>query len=271
MKKILIPTDFSENAKHAADFGVLLANKIQADIVLVYAYLAPDGTEPYVPANISLKGLYMDKVKAEEERIFKALDIGLSVSHRFVWDYPAEGIAYIAKKYGADLIVMGTKGASKMKGVFFGTNTARLIDLTSVPVLVVPEGTKPELPENLLLAVESEFLSERVSEDIEKWKSLLGSKVNALRISTQLSPAMVGEPLQIRKSRNNEVWDEFSEVYFENITEGLLEYSKGKRKTWLGIIHRERGFFKHVLKRSLAKKVSYECEVPLLVFSKKLK
>ena len=38
MKKILVPTDFSENARNAVDFSVAIANQFGSEIHLLYTY-----------------------------------------------------------------------------------------------------------------------------------------------------------------------------------------------------------------------------------------
>ena len=41
MKKILIATDFSANAAHAAKYGYAIASQIKADVVLCNAFIVP--------------------------------------------------------------------------------------------------------------------------------------------------------------------------------------------------------------------------------------
>ena len=41
MKKILIATDFSANAKHAAEYGYTIASQVKAGIILCNTFIVP--------------------------------------------------------------------------------------------------------------------------------------------------------------------------------------------------------------------------------------
>jgi nucleotide-binding universal stress UspA family protein len=53
---------------------------------------------------------------------------------------PAQEIPRVAKRVGADLIVMGTQGRSGGARLFFGSVTERVLRRTTIPVLAVPPG-----------------------------------------------------------------------------------------------------------------------------------
>ena len=52
MKKILFPTDFSDNARHALKYAALLANKLNANMVLLNIYSIPMVSEYLLPQDI---------------------------------------------------------------------------------------------------------------------------------------------------------------------------------------------------------------------------
>jgi nucleotide-binding universal stress UspA family protein len=51
---------------------------------------------------------------------------------------PAHAIAAIADETGADLIVAGRRGHSRIRGLLLGSVTQRLLQVAHQPVLVVP-------------------------------------------------------------------------------------------------------------------------------------
>jgi nucleotide-binding universal stress UspA family protein len=77
-------------------------------------------------------------------------------------DEPFERIVDIAYADNCDLIVMG-KGGSKLKRIFLGSTTARVIGYSPVDVLVIPLGKELGW-EKILVAVDGSSYSERAFE-----------------------------------------------------------------------------------------------------------
>jgi len=54
---------------------------------------------------------------------------------------PAEVLAEVAEKEGADVIVLGTRGLGNVEGLLLGSVTQRLLHTAHCPVLAVPPGS----------------------------------------------------------------------------------------------------------------------------------
>ena len=118
MKTILFPTDFSKSAIHASHYAAMLANIYEARIILLNVdYI------PMVPANHhsqeAQKAIILSMKKAQEDlEVFKNQFIEETninphrVLQQVVYGYPADKIVQEANYLNADMIVMGTKGAS---------------------------------------------------------------------------------------------------------------------------------------------------------------
>lgn len=137
MKSILVPTDFSINAKHALMFASNLASTMKAKIILLYVYT------PTVGRYNMISGVLADEIsdaKATYDKKLKKLAGQIAVKSEFKVEIgeTVEVIAEIAEKLKVDLIVMGTHGASGLKKILFGSNTSQLISKVSSPVLTIP-------------------------------------------------------------------------------------------------------------------------------------
>lgn len=91
-------------------------------------------------------GVDAREVRTEIEQRVKALaDSGVTISlqvYEAMAGSPAQLIADVAQKVGADLVVTGTRGHGSIAGVFLGSVAQRLLSLVSCPVLVVPKSVK---------------------------------------------------------------------------------------------------------------------------------
>ena len=144
MKTILIPTDFSKNATHALNYAIDLAQHENAKIILLHSYHI-DYTNGYVSANLIEKEVKdaeqnsATHLKSLYTKVIHAGNIQCECVSR--QDLAVDAILTTIKEKNVDLVVMGTKGASGVTGAIFGSNTARVIEKATCPVIAVPAET----------------------------------------------------------------------------------------------------------------------------------
>ena len=145
MKHILVPIDFSKQAVCAAKVAAKIAKRTNADINLLHMLEMPQGVvdamaggDHSTPASL----LFMKKVH-ERFNELRARDFfkGLNVSENVQFESTFEGVIDESKKSNADLIVMGSSGASGIKEIIVGSNTEKIVRHSEIPVLVVKEGS----------------------------------------------------------------------------------------------------------------------------------
>jgi nucleotide-binding universal stress UspA family protein len=149
MKKILIGTDFSENAKNAAIFGYKLAVQTKSDIEICTAMI--------IPAEIPQAGVIVwpmeeyhvieEGALAELKLLKKALetqhadgDFKPHISLKAQPGTATDVLKTLAEQDHADLIVAGTHGAGGLSGLMLGNHARNMIDATPTPLLLIPSG-----------------------------------------------------------------------------------------------------------------------------------
>lgn len=138
MKKIIVPVDFSEYSEYALKAAAKLAEKNDAELLALHMLEMPDimltgaGEQPQ-------KVIYFIKLAEQRFEEFLKKDyldnvkVTPIVKHFKVFSEVNE----VAKKNGADLIIMGSHGASGAKEFFVGSNAERVVRSSDIPVLVV--------------------------------------------------------------------------------------------------------------------------------------
>ena len=139
MEKIIVPIDFSDCSENALFIASLVAKKIDASIHLIHTLNMGDSilldeeddakkVAPYVKA---LENKFEGYI--EEKDFLKGLEISYRVRQRPIHLQINDSIDEV----GADLIVMGSHGASGFQEVFVGSNTQKVVRNAKVPVIVI--------------------------------------------------------------------------------------------------------------------------------------
>jgi nucleotide-binding universal stress UspA family protein len=135
--KILIAYDGSDHAKKAAKIAGELANKMQADLWVVIAY---DPLPSYLGKPNIQNAINARMVKAEAEMDQAIREIGKihgKLTREIIEGPAAEAILNVAATRGIDLIVMGTRGHSRIEGLLIGSHSQKVASHAHCPVLVV--------------------------------------------------------------------------------------------------------------------------------------
>lgn len=148
MKRILVPTDFSNNAYNALFYATRLFQNQPCHFYILNTF---EVNTPILTSRLDTsKGdaLFKKLKKESEEKL-------LETKHRITRDTEElqhhfetisiskeliETITKTVKSKKIDLVVMGTKGATGAKEIFMGSNTVKVIQsIKSCPILMIPD------------------------------------------------------------------------------------------------------------------------------------
>lgn len=146
-KKILIPTDFSENAWNAITYAAALYKDTECRFYLLNSFL-PAGHDSFQIMDSEPGTLTYDTAKKKSENgLTKTMEtIGLQENnpkHSYLLisqhDELSCAIKSIINKHDIELVVMGTKGAGGKGSKLFGSNTIEVMEhVRNCPILGVP-------------------------------------------------------------------------------------------------------------------------------------
>jgi nucleotide-binding universal stress UspA family protein len=160
MKTIFVPTDLSANSTNALRYALHLAKQAKTEKIVLFHH------NPQIYTG-DIPVLYMDdlnslnselKLNQEKEisRILETIpDMNPGLMTEVIVTTEAGAITSIAEhahKAKADLIVMGTHGKTGLSRLVLGSVTAGVIEVSSVPVLAIPEGFRFKEVENVSYA-----------------------------------------------------------------------------------------------------------------------
>lgn len=171
MKKIIACTDFSNNAKAAVDYAFALAQYYKAELVLLHSYLVPVPVSE-VPPSAEM----FEQTRQTAEQFINELKEELEVKNTAavpVSTYTENEnlllcLQEYCKKNNPDLVVLGTRGHRDIVDVLVGSNTIKVINHLTYPLLVVPAGAKFNLLKKIGFACDFEKVVETTPVDLLK-------------------------------------------------------------------------------------------------------
>jgi len=161
MNRILIPTDFSQNAREAATFAfdyfsglpctffVLNVEKAGSFVMDNLMTARPGSSIDQAIAGDNKKKL-IELVEHYREQNEKEAFTFLPL---FDYDIFVDAVKQTVKKQKIDLIVMGTNGATGARETLFGSNTLQVIRSVDCPILAIPEGFAYSSTKRILLSI----------------------------------------------------------------------------------------------------------------------
>ncbi len=145
-QRILVATDFSENAQHALDVVKQMLDAQGGRVVLMTALEAPS-EHTLVGGSIKpLVNLVEARATAEARHRAEAERAGSGQARERVLithHPPPDAIVTAARAAGADLIVVGSHGYRGFKRWVIGSVSERVCRQTTIPVLLIPPAGAP--------------------------------------------------------------------------------------------------------------------------------
>ncbi|MGB3064993.1 universal stress protein [Sphingobacterium thalpophilum] len=151
MSKLLIPVDFSENARVAADYAAQIVQHTDDEITLFHSFTS------HVNKFANAKHL-VDPTEEEAHAKMQSLVAELlqkypsiKISTLFANGILSESLEKQEIKDTFKTVIMGTKGATGLESVLIGSNTYDVIKESRIPVLAVPKNAIKLKKDNIAL------------------------------------------------------------------------------------------------------------------------
>ena len=268
MKRILVPTDFSKYAKQAVEYAIYIANRYESQITLLSTFETKRPTGSFLSMRSILRRDAEKQMDDLLKTVRKKLLFGSTVEGRVVEGRTIDLIVKAAKYYNADLIIMGTKGASGLKEVFMGSNTSGVLMKTETPLLAVPN-VHPYHPfDKIVLAIDSkEFSNPEIFNPLLKIVKKYESKVNVFHLERELVPA--GFDTSVLSYLEGVPYEYHQSTEYDNINNSINDFVKETNADLLCMVRRSRGKLKEVFHSSVTRKEIFNSPVPLLILQDK--
>lgn len=275
MRKVLVPTDFSENAFNALKYACQVFKYEKSAFYIVHTY----SDEIYRQSTSSKRG----DLEALKETVFQKSEEQLKHIKDKLSDYspnPKHSYNFISvfanlvdaandwiEKENMDIVVMGTRGDTNDRKASFGSNTLQVMRYVNCPVLAVPEGYSYHAPKEVLFATnymvpykkrELKLLSEMTGSFRSTVHMLYIDPLKKLSLRQEDHQALLKNCLQKPK------------LNFETTTEkdktlAITKYIEHESIDLLVIVNSRHSYLEDMLYRSTIDKLGLHLKIPFMV------
>ena len=271
-RKILLPTDFSENASSAIKYAIKLYDTEPCVFYLLHTWTFTNtGTRTYITTS------YIDDLKETSEKKLKALKEKVeaesnNADHEFktlfcVNDF-LKSMELNVEKYKIDMIIMGTKGSSGIHQFLFGSNTVALMNkIQSCPILAVPDAFEFVTPKFVGFPTDYNHFYDNELEQIKDLSKLYDSKIKVFYVSKKCI-------LSEKQNYNFTMLKAYLEDYptsfhwgegVANKEVAINTFVDEFKIDILTMINYKHSFIEDIVKEPVIKKIGFHPKVPFLV------
>jgi nucleotide-binding universal stress UspA family protein len=279
MRRILVPTDFSDQARNAFEVAVAIARQTGAAIKLLHVVEMPYSYTSFnvtgeVSGSNGMEQVYMMKLLENTKHRMAQLERdveheGVEVVQEVDADNVIRKIRRVISDDKVDLVVMGSKGASGMNEFLIGSNTEKVVRTAGCPVLTVKGRIRQFEIKNIVLP--SDFKRE-IGTAVEKFKyfqQVFGAKLHMVYINT---PGAFESSSNLRtrmqKAAERYGLQNFTiNVYNDTVEEdGILHFAEEIGADLVMMATHGRTGLAHLLSGSIAEDLVNHSDIPVLTF-----
>lgn len=291
VQRILVPVDFSTYSEKACEFALRLAARLQAEICLLHVFYNPainsqpfDETYTY-QVNFDRLLREMEEKTRKEADEFCALikdrcaEIGcdkVKISHEVLNGPAAETILDYCEDYQPQIIIIGARGAGGTQQTVMGTITAKVIEHAKIPVLAIPgnsvfyDVTKIK---NVAYATNFDRSDFDAVRKLFSIMSPLDVKIWCVHIAENTDDTwtkVMMNQLNLHLEKRYKTYQaECCMLEHNDVREGLEEFILKYDIGLIALTTHKRNLFTKLFRSSMAKKMLFHTQLPLLVFHSK--
>ena len=277
MKKILVPTDFSEYSKAGLRFALQWSAVQKIELVFIHVLHISRPTQwtdaYFLEHSENEKKNYQERLEKFVVDVYETMNIKQEKYSCVVIEGFSPDIAilgYCSQHGDIDFICVATRGAGGLKRLL-GTNTGNLITKSKVPVIAVPETYQAKPFERLMYAADFHHYRQQL-EKVVNFARPLKMPVEVVHFSWPDAAMPDKELIEsgVKKEFGYPVnlHIEQSDAVHSLVQNLQKQIEVLKPSIAIMFTDQNRSLFQKIFLSSKAEQLSFELKIPLLVFHK---
>lgn len=275
MLRIVLPTDFSENAFNAIAYAARLFKDTTCIFYVLHAYTPPIYRVDYALGSPGQLGLPDDHKYAAEQALDKTITRIRSKfdipKHEYVshaaFNTLEDELKSFVNKENIDLVIMGTQGATGAREILFGSNTVHVFNKAIVPVLAIPSDFGFIPPKKILFPTDYEVdFNKAAVEFLLMLSKLWESKIHVMHVTP---PAGLSSQQKKNKMALEKLMKGSAHTIHHLPDQELIEAINGFQEEvpieLLAMVKNKHSFLERLFIEPVVKNIGLHSKVPFLV------
>lgn len=269
MKTIIIPTDFSNVATNAMNYGLDMAIDIKADVLLFHVYNVPVSMTEVPVMLISVDELQKnaeEQMASLKKKVEHIVSGKIKIETQTRLGDTVDELEALCKRVQPFAVIMGSRGASGIEALFGSTTLTAIRHLTS-PVISVPRGKEygqgikkigfacdfrdvaDTLPQAVIIEVVKQFNAEfhvlNVSYNPKQFDKGSGEYVLLKTMLRELNPL-------------------YEFIQNEDVEEGINEFAEKNNLDLVITIPKKHKLLEGIFNKSSTRKLVFHSHIPVM-------
>ena len=271
MKTFLVPTDFSDTSKNAARYAANISKQYPDVHIILY--------------NVSDKivvGSDSSPLEDDEHSRRKIMELALESIKNDLSNITTCQISTVAEEdssfidalerysrhHGVDLIIMGITGSTKLEQIFMGSNTLKIVERNTCPVMIVPPQALFKGIQDIMLTTDFKDVERSIPrKQLEGVLTLFKANLHIVNVDDE-HYVEVTEEYKAQRGKLESMLKAFSpQFYFIRLfdfVDAVNQFVEDKEIDLIITIPKKHSFLDKMFKTSYTKKLAYHSHVPII-------
>jgi nucleotide-binding universal stress UspA family protein len=271
MKKLLVPTDFSDTAKNAARFAVqMAADTGNAKVILIHVSdkiaggsdgspLTEDDDDRRVILSQALSQLKEELQPYGNVPMEFDIEKGTSL---------VDTLSRYVRHQAIDMVIMGITGATRLEQIFMGSNALEMAYESVCPVLIVPPDAQYRKIKNVVLACDFKDVDITIPEaPLKATLDLFKPSLHVVNVDHEHYVELSDEYKAERAKLEAMLQGYAPEFYFirqYDFFDAISQFVADKDIDLLVVTPKKHSFLSGLFKTSHTKKLAYHSHIPIV-------
>lgn len=261
-RKYLVPLDFSDLSFTIFRFACAFAKITNAKLTLVHTYQLRSRAGMFMSVEERIANdaqIEFDKLLERNKENLEGLDIDVRIlkgdADRTIPDY--------AGRRDFDMIIMGTKGSTGMRGAMMGSVTSKVLERATTPVFLIPVSYELKKVEKVLFGMADFVCDPAVINTLYAFIDAFDPEIELLHFGKDDVPDDVNEILDTVFPPGR--WKLTIKEKGKNVDKLIEEYAEETDANLICLVRKKKGFWVNLFGKSVTRSTSFNTKTPMLI------
>jgi len=274
MKRILVPTDFSEQAENALKVAAQIAKRNDSEIYILNSlelplHLASSNNSSAMPESM----FFIQLAKKQFEELLKKPYLKGLLIHEAIIGHGEvyNDVQEVVNEKNIDIVIMGSHGINGFMEMFIGSNTEKVVRTSKAPVLVIKNEHENFKINNFVYATDFSEECKEPFKKAQKIAQITGAHLNLLFVNTPnafVTTVDINEKLKDFTKNIIIEKDEFTVIIYNDtsVEKGILNFAKESKADLIGLGTHGRKGISHFFNGSVSEDLVNHANRPVVTF-----